>query len=241
MLSELLRSPPARPPAATLRPLAAMGLCRFHMHHLRPPAAALRSLAGWSPPPPLAPPRLHRPCPSAPRLHLAPSSCGGGAHTRRLHLAQSDCGSGARARRRRSSDLLPWLVLPDGAFFSLYGPERRRGARVCRRGHRRPLCHAHRRGQLHRRAGGGLGQVRRQGPMRRAGETTQGTSTTGGAVPVGVRRLASVRNLGNFMFNLFHKYDPSKKYMNMISYMCLSNKFIIKDIMNIKLVLTSDA
>ena len=97
-----------------------------------------------------------------------------------------------RARRRRSSDLLPWLVLPDGAFFSLCGPERRRGARVCRRGHRRPLCHAHRRGQLHRRAGGGLGQVRRQGPMRRAGETTQGTSTTGGAVPVGVRWLASM-------------------------------------------------
>ena len=72
-------------------------------------------------------------------------------------LAPAGCGSGARARRWRSSDLLPWLVLPDGAFFSLCGPERRRGARVCRRGHRQPLCHAHRRGQLHRRAGGGLG------------------------------------------------------------------------------------
>ena len=41
-------------------------------------------------------------------------------------LAPAGCGSGARARRWRSSDLLPWLVLPDGAFFSLCGPERRR-------------------------------------------------------------------------------------------------------------------
>ena len=133
---------------------------------------------------------------------MGPATRTGGAWTRGLwqrssrplaaELGPAGCGSGARARRRRSSDLLPWLVLPDVAFFSLCGPERRRGARVCRRGHRRPLCHAHRRGQLHRRAGGGLGQVRRQGPMRRAGETTQGTSTTGGAVPVGVRRLASM-------------------------------------------------
>ena len=43
------------------------------------------------------------------------------------------------------------------------------------------------------------------------------------------------------MFNLFYKYDASKKYMNMILYMCLSKKFIIKDIMNMKLVLTSKA
>ena len=50
-----------------------------------------------------------------------------------------------------------------------------------------------------------------------------------------------VRNLGNFMFNLFHKYDTNKKCMIMISYMCLSNEFIIKVIMNMKLVLTSKA
>ena len=43
------------------------------------------------------------------------------------------------------------------------------------------------------------------------------------------------------MFNLFYKYDASKKCMNMISYMCLSKKYIIKVIMNIKLVLTSKA
>ena len=43
------------------------------------------------------------------------------------------------------------------------------------------------------------------------------------------------------MFKLFHKNDASKKNMNKISYMCLSKKYIIKIIMNIKLVLTSKA
>ena len=40
------------------------------------------------------------------------------------------------------------------------------------------------------------------------------------------------------MFKLFYKYDANKKCMNMISYMCLSKEFIIKVIMNKKLVLT---
>ena len=41
------------------------------------------------------------------------------------------------------------------------------------------------------------------------------------------------------MLNLFHKYDASKKCMNIVSYMCLSKEYIIKVIMDIKLVLTS--
>ena len=43
------------------------------------------------------------------------------------------------------------------------------------------------------------------------------------------------------MFKLFYKYDPNKKCMNIISCMCLSKEFIIKVIMNMKLVLTSKA
>ena len=67
---------------------------------------------------------------------MGPATRTGGAWTRGLwqrssrppaaELGPAGYGSGARARRRRSSDLLPWLVLPDGAFFSLCGPERRR-------------------------------------------------------------------------------------------------------------------
>jgi len=84
MLSELLRSPLARPPAAALRPLAAMGLCCFRVHHLRPPAAALCQLAGRSPRPPAgaaSPPSTLSvsstlPCPAA-AAELAPTATGG--------------------------------------------------------------------------------------------------------------------------------------------------------------------
>ena len=84
------------------------------------------------------------------------------------------------------------------------------------------------------------GQVQDRRDGRRSREQG-GDAAQAAAAAASELSAKSVRNLGNFMFNLFHKYDASKKYMNMISYMCLSNKFIIKDIMNMKLVLTSDA
>ena len=48
-----------------------------------------------------------------------------------------------------------------------------------------------------------------------------------------------VRNLDKFMFNLILKIDVSKKIM--ISYMRLSKEYTIKVIMNINLVLNSNA
>ncbi|RLN08060.1 hypothetical protein C2845_PM11G28680 [Panicum miliaceum] len=68
-IPELLRPPPARPPAAALRPLVAMGLRRLRARLLRPPATALR-------PSPArrhgAPPRLRRPRPLAPPHPVRP-------------------------------------------------------------------------------------------------------------------------------------------------------------------------